>query len=71
VSVLVWHRFGHSLSWANDITQDITVSQSLLRYTKPEMTAVYTHGNFDKALEAPRKHMEQLVATKPALKSTQ
>lgn len=67
-----WHRFRHSLStWANEITEDITVSQTLLRHSKPAMTAVYTHGNFDKALEAQRKYMEQLLATKPASEATQ
>jgi len=50
-----WHRFRHSLStWANDTTKDITVSQTMLRHAKPDMTAVYTHGNFGKALEAQR-----------------
>jgi hypothetical protein len=52
------------------MTKDITVSQTLLRHSKPEMTAVYTHGNFDKALEAQRKYMEQLLATKPASEAT-
>jgi integrase len=67
-----WHRFRHSLStWANEITKDITVSQTLLRHSKPEMTAVYTHGNFNKALEAQRKYMEQLLATKPASEAAQ
>ena len=67
-----WHRFRHSLStWANEITKDITISQTLLRHSKPEMTAVYTHGNFNKALEAQRKYMEQLLATKPASEATQ
>ena len=56
-----WHRFRHSLStWANEITKDITVSQTLLRHSKPDMT----HGTFDKALEAQRKYMEQLLAAK-------
>jgi hypothetical protein len=45
-------------------------SQTLLRHSKPEMTAVYTHGNFDKALEAQRKYMEQLLATKPVSEAT-
>jgi integrase len=67
-----WHRFRHSLStWANDITRDITVSQTLLRHSKPEMTAIYTHGNFDKALEAQGKYMEQLLAAKPASETAQ
>jgi urease accessory protein UreH len=56
-----WHRFRHSLNtWANEITKDIAVSQTLLRHSKPEMTAVYAHGSFNKALEAQRKYMEQL-----------
>jgi len=57
-----WHRFRHSLStWANETTKDITVSQTLLRHSKPEMTAVYTHGNFPKALDAQRHVWRQLL----------
>ena len=62
-----WHCFRHSLStWANDATKDITVSQTLLRHAKPDMTAVYTHGNFPKALDAQRQYMEQLLSAKSA-----
>jgi hypothetical protein len=35
------------------------------------MTAIYTHGNFNKALEEQRNYMEQLLATKPASEATQ
>jgi integrase len=67
-----WHCFRHSLStWANDATKDITVSQTLLRHAKPDMTALYTHGNFPKALDAQRQYMEQLLSTKPASEATQ
>jgi integrase len=67
-----WHRFRHSLStWANDATKDITVSQTLLRHAKPDMTAHYTHGDFPKALDAQRQYMEQLLAAKPASEATQ
>ena len=67
-----WHRFRHSLSrWANDTITDITVSQTMLRHAKPDMTAVYTHGNFGKALEAERVYMEQLLRMKPASESAQ
>jgi integrase len=67
-----WHRFRHSLStWANDTTKDITVSQTMLRHAKPDMTAVYTHGNFGKALEAQRLYMGQLLKIKPDSQSTQ
>ena len=67
-----WHRFRHSLStWANDTTKDITVSQTMLRHAKPDMTAVYTHGNFGKALEAQRVYMRQLLKIKPASEATQ
>ena len=67
-----WHRFRHSLStWANAATKDITVSQTMLRHAKPDMTAVYTHGNFDKALDAQREYMEQLRRMKPASEATQ
>ena len=66
-----WHRFRHSLStWANETTKDITVSQTLLRHSKPEMTPVYAHGNFPKALDAQRQYMEQLLAANPALEAT-
>jgi hypothetical protein len=53
------------------MTKDITVSQTLLRHSKPQMTAVYAHGNFDKALAAQRKYMEQLLSTKPTSEATQ
>jgi integrase len=67
-----WHRFRHSLStWANEATKDITVSQTMLRHAKPDMTAVYTHGNFGKALDAQRMYMGQLLRMKPASGSTQ
>ena len=68
-----WHRFRHSLStWANDTTKDITVSQTMLHHSKPDITAaVYTHGNFGKALDAQRICVEQLLRMKPASESTQ
>jgi len=67
-----WHRFRHSLStWANETTKDITVSQTMLRHAKPDTTAIYTHGNFGKALEAQRVYMDQLLKMKPASESTQ
>jgi integrase len=67
-----WHRFRHSLStWANETTKDITVSQTMLRHAKPDTTAIYTHGNFGKALDAQRTYMDQLLKMKPASESTQ
>jgi site-specific recombinase XerC len=67
-----WHRFRHSLStWANETTKDITVSQTMLRHAKPDTTAIYTHGNFGKALDAQRVYMEQLLRMKAASESTQ
>ena len=67
-----WHRFRHSLStWANETTKDITVSQTMLRHAKPDTMAIYTHGNFGKALDAQRVYMEQLLRMKPASESTQ
>jgi integrase len=67
-----WHRFRHSLStWANETTKDITVSQTMLRHAKPDTTAIYTHGNFGKALDAQRMYMEQLLRMRPASESTQ
>jgi hypothetical protein len=35
------------------------------------MAAVYTHGNFPKALDAQRQYMEQLLASKPAFEAVQ
>ena len=68
-----WHRFRHSLStWANDTTKDITVSQTMLRHAKPDITAaIYTHGNFGKALDAQKIYMEQLLRMQPTSESTQ
>lgn len=67
-----WHRFRHSLStWANETTKDITVSQTILRHARPDTTAIYTHGNFGKALDAQRVYMDQLLKMKPASESTQ
>jgi site-specific recombinase XerC len=67
-----WHRFRHSLStWANETTKDITVSQTMLRHAKPDTRAIYTHGTFDKALDAQRVYMEQLLRMKPVSESTQ
>jgi integrase len=67
-----WHRFRHSLStWINEQTGDITVSQTLLRHAKPDTTAIYTHGNFGKALNAQEQYMEKLKATKPISEATQ
>ncbi len=61
-----WHRFRHSLSTsANKSTKDITVSQTMLRHAKPGTTAIYTHWNFDKALDAQRVYMDQLLTMKP------
>jgi integrase len=60
-----WHRFRHSLStWANDKTKDITVGQTLLRHSKPDTTAIYTHGEFSKALDAQRQYMAELLSGK-------
>ncbi len=48
-----------------------TVSQTMLRHAKPDTTAIYTHGNFGKALEAQRVYMDQLLRMKPASESAQ
>jgi integrase len=49
-----FHNFRHSLSdWVNKITKDITISQGILRHSKPDITAaVYTHVNSEKNLKA-------------------
>ena len=67
-----WHCFRHSLStWANKTTRDITVSQTLLRHSKPDTTAIYTHGDFGKALDAQRQFMAELMSKKPATEAIQ
>ena len=46
---------------ANETTKDITVSQTMLHHAKPDTTAIYTRGNFGKAVDAQRVYMEQLL----------
>ena len=36
----------------------------MLRHAKPGTTAIYTHWNFDKALDAQRVYMDQLLTMK-------
>ncbi len=61
-----WHCFRHSLStWVNEDTKDITVSQSLLRHASSKMTEEYIHDNFEKALQAQRRFMQQLLGARP------
>jgi hypothetical protein len=48
-----------------------STSQTMLRHAKPDTTAIYTHGNFGKALDAQRVYMEQLLRMKAASRSTQ
>jgi hypothetical protein len=45
--------------------QGHTISQTV-RHAKLDTTAIYTHGNFGKALDAQRVYMEQLLRMKPA-----
>lgn len=47
-----FHNFRHSLStWVNAEYRDITISQGILRHSKPDITAaVYTHGVPEKNL---------------------
>jgi hypothetical protein len=52
-------------AWANETTKGITVSRTMLRHAEPDTTAIYTHGNFGKALDAQRVYMEQLLRMKP------
>jgi hypothetical protein len=61
----------HPISCADETTKDITVSQTMLRHAKPDSTAIYTHGNFDKAVDAQRMYLDQLLKMKPATESTQ
>ena len=53
-----------------DAILDRVVSKNwnLLKF---DTTAIYTHGNFDKALDAQLVYMDQLLKMKPASESTQ
>jgi integrase len=67
-----WHCFRHSLStWANHAAKDITVSQTLLRHAKPDMAVVSTQGSFERALDAQRLYISQLLATKAGFEAIQ
>jgi len=60
-----WHRLRHSIStWVKEDTKDITVAQTLLRHSDPNMTAAYIHESFQKALEAQRRYMQQFLGAK-------
>ena len=43
----------------------------MFRHAKPDTTAIYTQGNFGKALEAQRLYMDRLLKMKSASESTQ
>jgi len=55
---------------------DVSLLREGTRFTARQFqvsrpSAIYTHGNFGKALDAQRLYMEQLLRMKPASESTQ
>jgi hypothetical protein len=42
----------------------------MLRHSKPDASAIYTHGNLGKAFDAQRVYGDQLREMKPASEST-
>ena len=69
--VLVGNVASQLETWANDATKDITVSQTLFRNANPETTALCTHRDLLKALEAQRQYIEHLLSAQPASEATQ
>jgi integrase len=60
-----WHCFRHSLStWADEAVSDLSVPQMLLRHSDPKMTEAYIHRRLEIGLEAQRRFMQQLMATR-------
>jgi integrase len=68
-----FHAFRHSLcTWVNMTLKDIKISQSILRHSKPELTAgVYTHGVAAANLNAQRQYVAALGLERPASRAVQ
>jgi integrase len=68
-----FHNFRHSLStWVNDKLKDIKISQTLLRHSKPQVTAdIYTHSVPEANLKAQRQYVTALRLRKPASEAVQ
>lgn len=68
-----FHNFRHSLStWVNAKLKDIKISQTMLRHSKPQITAdIYTHSVPEANLKAQRQYMTALRLRKPASDAVQ
>jgi integrase len=62
-----FHSLRHSLStWVNRNLKDVKIAQTLLRHSKPEITAgIYIHGVPEENLKAQEQYMDALAFQKP------
>ena len=58
-----FHLLRHSLStWVHSVTKDLKVAQTLLRHSKPDITAgTYIHGVPEENLKAQRQYMTAMM----------
>jgi len=58
-----FHLLRHSLSmWVNNTTKDVTVVQTLLRHSKPDITVgTYIHGVPEENLKAQGRYMSAMM----------
>lgn len=63
-----FHSLRHSLStWVNRTLKDVKIAQTLLRHSKPDITAgIYIHGVPEENLKAQEQYMAALALQKPA-----
>lgn len=68
-----FHSLRHSLStWVNQTLKDVKIAQSLLRHSKPDITAgIYIHGVPEENLKAQEQYMAALALQKPASDAVQ
>lgn len=68
-----FHSLRHSLStWVNRNLKDVKIAQTLLRHSKPEITAgIYIHGVPEENLKAQEQYMDALAFQKPASDAVQ
>jgi integrase len=68
-----FHSLRHSLStWVNDNLKDVKIAQTLLRHSKPDITAsLYIHSVPEENLKAQEKYVAALALQKPASDAVQ
>ncbi len=62
-----FHSLRHSLStWVNNTTKDVKIAQTLLRHSKPDVTAgIYIHGVPEENLKAQEQYVRAMMKSKP------